>query len=120
MSIPILSTAFCTISSSKAGQKGQRIPIALLAIRNGKSAPQARRSPAPRPACLRAKSGVVVSVALSWRCRAELEKLVRDHAIQPDADPIRNAVSYLESCQVTTKTPALPFANEADDIQPEY
>jgi hypothetical protein len=52
--------------------------------------------------------------------RAQLEKLVRDNATKPDADPVRNALSYLESNQVATKTPALSFAHEPDDIQPDY
>jgi hypothetical protein len=65
----------------------------------------------------------LVSLYLS-RClgasRAQLEELVRDHAIKPDADPIRNALSYLESRQLATKIPPLSFAHEPDDIQPNY
>ncbi len=65
----------------------------------------------------------LVSLYLS-RCLGDLvtdlEKLMRDHATKPDADPIRNALSYLESPQVATNIPALSFAQEPDEIEPHF
>jgi len=52
--------------------------------------------------------------------RAQLEKLVKDYAIKPDADPIRNALSFIEPSQVATKIPALCSTQEPDEVQPEY
>jgi hypothetical protein len=65
----------------------------------------------------------VVSLYVSYRLgasRAELGELVRVNAINSDADPIRNALSFLDSRQIETKVPAVSLAQEPDDIQAEY
>ncbi len=65
----------------------------------------------------------VVSLYVCYRLgasRTELEELVRVNAINPDADPLRNALSFLDSPQIETRVPATSLAQEPDDIQAEY
>jgi hypothetical protein len=50
----------------------------------------------------------------------ELEELVGAHAIDPKAEPIRNALSFLVSPEFETELPAISLAREPDNVQPEY
>lgn len=52
--------------------------------------------------------------------RGELEELARTNATNADADPIRSALSFLDSTHAATKTAVLSLGREPDEIQAEY